>query len=91
MQVTKFNLVTDLQIMLSNVTDSHFYPECNTERGFIHQLYIELGFMPKIYYFIYDSIPLHPSVSKLLSLQGYPTYLPVLTYLVPSMYGTKRF
>ena len=30
--------------MLSNVTDSRFYPECNTERGFIDQLYIELGF-----------------------------------------------
>ena len=29
--------------MLSNVPDSHFYPECNTERGFIDQLYIELG------------------------------------------------
>ena len=29
--------------MLSNVTDSRFYPECNTERGFIDQLYIELG------------------------------------------------
>ena len=43
MQVTKFNLVTDLQIMLSNVTHSNFYFECNTERGFIDQLYIELG------------------------------------------------
>ena len=43
MQVTKFNLVTDLQIMLSNVTHSHFQFECNTERGFIEQLYIELG------------------------------------------------
>ena len=30
--------------MLSNVTDSRFYPECNTERGFIDQLYIELGY-----------------------------------------------
>ena len=29
--------------MLSNVPDSRFYPECNTERGFIDQLYIELG------------------------------------------------
>ena len=37
-------VVTDLQIMLSNVTDSRFYPECNTERGFIDQLYIELGY-----------------------------------------------
>ena len=37
MQITKFNLVTDLQIMLSNVPDSRFYPECNTERGFIDQ------------------------------------------------------
>ena len=35
---TKFNLVTDLQIMLSNVTDSS-----NTERGFKYQLYIALG------------------------------------------------
>ena len=43
MQVTKFNLVTDLQIMLSNVTHSNFYFECNTERGSIDQLYIELG------------------------------------------------
>ena len=42
MQVTKFNLVTDLQIMLSNVTHSNFYFECNTERGFIDQLYIDL-------------------------------------------------
>ena len=43
MQVTKFNLVIDLQIMLSNVTHSNFYFECNTERGSIDQLYIELG------------------------------------------------
>ena len=43
MQVTKFNLVTDLKIMLSNVTHSHFYFECNKERGHIDQLYIELG------------------------------------------------
>ena len=43
MQVTKVNLVADLQIMLSNVPDSCFYLEsCNTERGFIDQLYIEL-------------------------------------------------
>ena len=47
MQVTKFNLVTDLQIMLSNVTHSNFYFECNTERGSIDQLYIELG---KLYF-----------------------------------------
>ena len=46
MQVTKFNLVTDLQIMLSNVTHSNFYFECNKERGPIDQLYIELGFSP---------------------------------------------
>ena len=44
MQVTKFNIVTDLQIMLFNVTHSHFYSECNKERGSIAQLYIELGF-----------------------------------------------
>ena len=43
MQVTKFNLITDLQIMLSNVTHSKFNFECNTERGSIDQLYIELG------------------------------------------------
>ena len=43
MQVTKFNLVTDLQFMLSNVTHSNFYFECNIERGSIDQLYIELG------------------------------------------------
>ena len=30
-----------------NVTDSRFYPERNTERGFIDQLYIELGVEPK--------------------------------------------
>ena len=30
--------------MLSNVTHSHFYFECNKERGPIDQLYIELGF-----------------------------------------------
>jgi hypothetical protein len=42
-QVTKFNLVTDLQIMLSNVPHSSFLFECNTERGCIDQLYIELG------------------------------------------------
>ena len=29
--------------MLSNVTHSRFNPECNTERGCIDQLYIELG------------------------------------------------
>ena len=29
--------------MLSNVTHSHFYFECNKERGPIDQLYIELG------------------------------------------------
>ena len=46
MQVTKFNLVTDLQIMLFNVTHSNFYFECNTERGSIDQLYIELGISP---------------------------------------------
>ena len=40
MQVTKFNLVTDLQIMLSNVTHSNFYFECNTDRGSIDQLYV---------------------------------------------------
>ena len=39
------NLVTDLQIMLSNVTHSNFNFECNTERGSIDQLYIELGFL----------------------------------------------
>ena len=33
MQGTKFNLVTDLQIMLFNVTHSNFNFECNTERG----------------------------------------------------------
>ena len=43
MQVTKFNLITDLQIMLSNLTHSNLYFECNTERGSIDQLYIELG------------------------------------------------
>ena len=43
MQGTKFNLVTDLQIMLFNVTHSNFYFECNTERGSTDQLYIELG------------------------------------------------
>ena len=46
MQVTKFNLVTDLKIMLSNVTHSHFYFECNKERGPKDQLYIELGIQP---------------------------------------------
>jgi hypothetical protein len=46
MQVTKFNLVTDLQIMLSNVPYSSFLFECNTERGCIDQLYIELGRRP---------------------------------------------
>ena len=50
MQVTKFNLVTDLQIMLSNVTHSNFYFECNTERGSIDQLYIELGHCPQKFY-----------------------------------------
>ena len=29
--------------MLSNVPHSNFYFECNTERGCIDQLYIELG------------------------------------------------
>ena len=43
MQVTKFNLVTDLQIMLSNVTHSNFYFECNTERSSIKSLSIALG------------------------------------------------
>ena len=52
MQVTKFNLVTDLQIMLSNVTHSHFNPECNTERGCIDQLYIELGMQSTFIVFI---------------------------------------
>ena len=32
--------------MLSNVTHSHFYCECNKERGPIDQLYIELGLHP---------------------------------------------
>ena len=44
LQVTKFNLVADLQIMLSNVPDPCFYPECNTEWSFIDQPHIELGF-----------------------------------------------
>ena len=43
MQGTKFNLVTDLQIMLFNVTHSNSNFECNKERGSIDQLYIELG------------------------------------------------
>ena len=43
MQVTKFNLVTDLQIMLFNVTHSNSNFECNKERGFIDQLYVELA------------------------------------------------
>ena len=47
MQVTKFDLVTDLKIMLSNVTHSHFNFECNKERGPIDQLYIELGPHPR--------------------------------------------
>ena len=47
MQVTKFNLVTDPQIMLSNVTHSNFYFGCNKERGPIDQLYIELGVVLK--------------------------------------------
>ena len=34
--------------MLSNVTHSHFYFECNKERGPIDQLYIELGLGPKV-------------------------------------------
>ena len=46
MQGTKFNLVTDLQIMLFNVTHSNSNFECNKERGFIDQLYIELGIYP---------------------------------------------
>ena len=49
MQVTKFSLVTDLQIMLSNVTHSNFKFECNKERGSIDQLYIELGLEPVWY------------------------------------------
>ena len=32
--------------MLSNVTHSNFYFECNKERGPIDQLYIELGNVP---------------------------------------------
>ena len=43
MQGTKFNLITDLQIMLFNVTHSNSNFECNKEEGFIDQLYIELG------------------------------------------------
>ena len=53
MQGTKFNLVTDLQIMLSNVTHSHFYFEYNKERGPIEQLYIELGSQHFDWYYIY--------------------------------------
>ena len=34
--------------MLSNVTHSNFNFECNKERGSIEQLYIELGFWPKL-------------------------------------------
>ena len=49
MQVTKFNLVTDLQIMLFNVTHSNSNFECNKEKGYIDQLYIELGFLGSIY------------------------------------------
>ena len=45
MQGTKFNLVTDLQIMLFNVTHSNSNFECNKERGSIDQLYIELGYV----------------------------------------------
>ena len=38
--------------MLSNVTHSHFYFECNKERSTIDQLYIELGVDPTD--FIYE-------------------------------------
>ena len=39
MQVNKFNPVTGLQIIHSNVTHPNFYFECNAERGPIDQLY----------------------------------------------------
>ena len=65
MQVTKFNPVADLQIMLSNVTHSNFYFECNTERGSIDQLYIELG-----YFQIYPARPCKFKTDKWDYLRG---------------------
>ena len=69
MQVTKFNLVTDLKIMLSNVTHSHFYCECNKERGPIDQLYIELGTIqakgPYYMYYYCTDFSLLSSTSRL--------------------------
>ena len=75
LQVTKFNLVTDLQIMLPNVTHSHFNSECNTERGCIDQLYIELGPKSLIYnilkfcYLIIFFPKTHPSFGWNLNFQ----------------------
>ena len=69
MQVTKFNLVTDLKIMLSNVTHSHFYCECNKERGPIDQLYIELGV-----YVFHLWIVIHRYYSELFNL-----FLPIFS------------
>ena len=78
MQVTKFNLVTDLQIMLSNVTHSNFYFECNTERGSIDQLYIELGFQSSNWLksgIIYKPSRLHSSSMSHLANTGFGFFM----------------
>ena len=54
----KFNLVTDIQITLFNVTHSNSNFECNKERGSIDQLYIELGL--KVYFLQLNILPILP-------------------------------
>ena len=69
-------LVTDLQIIRSNVTDSHFYAECNTERGFIDQLYIELGLA--VFWYKLLTIPIicsRKEIKPQRSIKCYPVFL----------------
>ena len=80
MQVTKFNLVTDLQIMISNVTHSNFYFECNKERSPIDQLYIELGKKPQKF------LPLTPDQH----LVKKPPSLLQITPKFPVFYGLSQ-
>jgi hypothetical protein len=82
-QVTKFNLVTDLQIMLSRVPYSSFLFECNTERGCIDQLYIELGFKSLcqivfaylLFQKVKEAYVRHPTKGQLISKANFEVFI----------------
>ena len=67
--------VSTVLIFSGNAVDSNYKVHCIK---FLNYRVFKLRLQCSLYqrYFIYDSIPLHPPVSKLLYFQGYPTYLP---------------